>query len=278
MTLALVLKVAVREYFAQSALVAYLGRDAAVRVLRGQIGRGDLEPVYAVVWYCDLRGSTQLADTLPTAEYMSLLNAYFECTAGAVLDAGGQVLLLLGDAVLAIFPAEPNHSHHSASAEENHAIQQTIHLASRPPPGLLPLAATNSTDLRPADPYACRAALAAIRTAHARASELNRARAKEEKPLIKFGIGIHLGDLQYGNIGVPERLQFTVVGPVANEVARIENLTKTMKREVLVSDTFAHHVPLPWEHMGKHQLRGVGEARDIFALPESALAPEPSSP
>ncbi len=49
-----------------------------------------------------------------------------------------------------------------------------------------------------------------------------------ELPPLKYGIGLHLGDVTYGNIGIPERLEFTVIGSAANEAARIESMTKEL--------------------------------------------------
>ena len=79
--------------------------DAAARhVLDGQIRRGDGQRIYAAIWFSDLRDSTGWAESLPEKDYLALLNAYFECTAGAVIGSGGDVLLMIGDAVLAYIP------------------------------------------------------------------------------------------------------------------------------------------------------------------------------
>jgi len=97
-------KIANREETALNILSAYLGGDAATRVLDGQIKLGDGEVIPSVIWYSDLRHSTDLADSLPGEAFLAVLNDYFHCTAGAVLDHGGDVLRFIGDAVLAIFP------------------------------------------------------------------------------------------------------------------------------------------------------------------------------
>src|SRR5690606_12035019 len=83
-----------------------LGAYTGQRVLNGLIKRGDGEDIPAVIWYCDLRGSTALADKLPRSEYLDLLNRYFEAVAGAVLERGGEVLKFIGDGLLAIFPMD----------------------------------------------------------------------------------------------------------------------------------------------------------------------------
>ena len=72
---------------ADNALNAYLGETAAAKVLHGTIKRGAGEPLRAIIWVSDLRGFTDLSDRLGDANMIALLNAYFECLAGAVLDA-----------------------------------------------------------------------------------------------------------------------------------------------------------------------------------------------
>ena len=68
-----------------------------------------------------------------------------------------------------------------------------------------------------------------------------------------------------GNVGVPERLQFTLVGSPVNEVARIEDLTKTLGHPLLVSEAFANAVPRGWRGLGDHALRGINRPVGIFA-------------
>ena len=89
---------------AQNILDAYLGRNAGAKVLAGQIKRGDAEDIDAVIWFCDLRDSTQIADSMERRAFLALLNEYFECVLGPVLERGGEVLRFIGDAALAIFP------------------------------------------------------------------------------------------------------------------------------------------------------------------------------
>lgn len=84
-------------------LETYLGRDAAARVIAGNVVRGRTETMRAVIWYSDLHGFTKLTDTLPPAEIVALLNEYAEPVVEAVMAAGGEVLKFIGDGVLAIF-------------------------------------------------------------------------------------------------------------------------------------------------------------------------------
>jgi len=73
-------------------LDTYLGRHAGERVLTGSIKRGDGENIEAVIWFCDLRESTPLAQSMSQEEFLGALNQFFDCMAGAVLAHGGQVL------------------------------------------------------------------------------------------------------------------------------------------------------------------------------------------
>lgn len=68
------------------------------------IERGDGRLIDCALWYCDLRGSTRLAEALSHDENLELLNNYFADTAGAVMGHDGDVLLFIGDAVLRYFP------------------------------------------------------------------------------------------------------------------------------------------------------------------------------
>ncbi|MDH3695452.1 MAG: adenylate/guanylate cyclase domain-containing protein, partial [Gammaproteobacteria bacterium] len=102
--LAVLCKIKTRDQIVRNLLQAYLGKDAGEQVLKGQIQRGDVEAIYSVVWYSDLRNSTNMADAMEPVKFLEILNKYFECSAGAVLDHGGEVLRFVGDAVLAIFP------------------------------------------------------------------------------------------------------------------------------------------------------------------------------
>lgn len=91
---------------AQSLLETYVGKRSGARVLGGEIRRGDGDEIDAAIMFCDLRGSTKLAEKLGRADYITLLNEFFETTSTIIHAYGGEVLKFIGDAVLAVFPAE----------------------------------------------------------------------------------------------------------------------------------------------------------------------------
>ena len=87
-----------------AALEAYLGRRSAARVLAGPLRRDVGETIQAALLYADLRGFTALSESHPPAAVIAILNAWFDRIAGSVHAFGGEVLKLIGDGVLAIFP------------------------------------------------------------------------------------------------------------------------------------------------------------------------------
>jgi adenylate cyclase len=78
----------------------------------------------------------------------------------------------------------------------------------------------------------------------------------------------------YGNIGVPERLAFSAVGPTVIEVARIEKLTKTIGARVLTTREVAAFDPHLWYSVGDHALEGLGVPQELFGFREEAVAAE----
>ncbi len=226
--LAVASKVIIREQKTRNILNAYFGVNAADRILSGHIRRGDVERINAVIWYSDLRGSTPLADRMKAEAYLDVLNDYFESTAGAVIAHDGEVLMLIGDAVLAIFPIHFGRSQRQA----------------------------------------CAAAIEAAKDAQRRLVDCNKRRAENGEEQLAFGLALHVGEVVYGNIGLPERLELTVVGAATNEASRLQGLTKALGRPVLVSEGFAQNLNLDWEPMGRHELRGVAAPQAVFAPPE----------
>jgi adenylate cyclase len=117
---------------------------------------------------------------------------------------------------------------------------------------------------------ACRRALKADRIVRARVRELNEKRKAEERPVTSVYVGLHVGEVFYGNIGSIERLDFTVVGPAVNETSRIASMCRSVDRPVLISSNFADALPAGERSnlvsVGRFALRGVGHAKELFTL------------
>ncbi len=228
----------------RSLLDTYLGAYTGERVLNGRVQRGDGEDINAVIWFCDLRDSTEMAENLSRAEYLNVLNSFFECTASAVLERGGEVLKFIGDAVLAIFPID----------DEN------------PVPGCL-----NCTPVA----AACFRAIEAAKDSSRRLETLNAERTARGEAELRFALSIHKGKVTYGNVGVDQRLDFTVIGPAANEAVRIGNICKHLDQQILFSAEIASHLCRGAVSLGRHSLRGVRNDREIFTLESTEPAPMP---
>jgi adenylate cyclase len=115
----------------------------------------------------------------------------------------------------------------------------------------------------------CRHALDAAIEATRNIDEMNKARVAAGLPVASVDLALHLGEVLYGNVGATDRLDFTVIGPAVNEVARIEALCEPLGRAVLVSAEFAAgiaHAESRLVSLGRHTLRGVREPKEIFAL------------
>jgi adenylate cyclase len=115
---------------ASSLLGAYLGDDAGRRVHSGEIERGSVESIRAVLWFADMRGFTTLADGTPGLEVIALLDEVFETLTAPLRSRGGQVLKFMGDGMLAIFPlmaetqAETCRNAIHAAREAMHALDR----------------------------------------------------------------------------------------------------------------------------------------------------------
>jgi adenylate cyclase len=115
---------------------------------------------------------------------------------------------------------------------------------------------------------ACRSLLASIRSGAAAMNDLNDRHAGSGRPILRYGVGVHVGDVMYGNIGSRKRLDFTAIGPAVNIASRLETLTKMVGRPVLLSKDFIEAAKCTEEvdDLGRHQLRGLGQPIDVFAL------------
>jgi adenylate cyclase len=223
--LAIIVELQATRRIARHLMDTYVGHRTGERVLSGAITRGSGEAIRAVVWLCDLRGFTTLTDSMPRERIIAMLNDYFEAMVDAVTTEGGEPLKFMGDGMLAIFE----------------------------------LGATEDPAER------CGAALRAARAATEKIAVRNLERRAAGDPEIHFGLALHLGDVSYGNIGAPTRLDFTVIGPAVNHAARLEKVGHELGRPVVTSASFAVASKEALESIGRHSLRGVSEPQEVFA-------------
>lgn len=126
---------------------------------------------------------------------------------------------------------------------------------------------------------ACCAAIEAEGLVRQRIEALNARRSAGELPTTEAYLGLHVGEVFYGNIGSDSRLDFTVVGPAVNEAARIATMCRSADRDVLTSSAFAAAVtPEDREYLvsvGRYALRGIERPQELFTLirPDHRVAP-----
>ena len=117
------------------------------------------------------------------------------------------------------------------------------------------------------EPSACANLLHAVTEAREAMVAINEKNGETGRAPLNYGIGIHVGDVMYGNIGSRTRLDFTVIGPAVNMASRLESLTKQLGKTVLLSRAFADFVASDFdlERIGEHPVRGFNEPIELFA-------------
>jgi adenylate cyclase len=225
--MALVCKLGIYPRLITSVTDAYLGPTIAREVLSGRIRLGSGSQVRALVWYSDLRNSTGLAEELGEDHYITLLNDYFDCTGRAAVEAGGEILAFIGDAVLAIFPIDED------TVTQHQAIEQGV---------------------------------SAARAARRVREEVNARRKEVGDVELDFGIALCVGEVRLGNIGIRQRLSFSVIGPSVNEAERIEKETKRLGVPVLTTHEVARDHSLGWREVTRVNLRGTHHETALYGL------------
>ena len=224
-----VLEVHALRHISRSLMNTYVGKRTSEKVLAGMIKRGDADVINAALWFSDLRDFTHLTETLSADEILEMLNEYFEFVSAAVTARGGEILRFIGDAMLIVFPIDDNMC----------------------------------------DRTACNAAIDAAIDAQNTLETMNHRRRRHGQPEIKFGVGLNIGEVIYGNVGAPDRLDFTVMGPAVNRTARLESMTKDFDCNILFSHKFSELIEIPSQFMGDHDMKGIAEPQAVYALCET---------
>jgi len=208
----------------------YMGKAASQRVLAGQIVRGQAENMAAVLWFSDLRDYTRTADSIAPEEVIPFLNDHVAPQVEEITAHGGDIVKLVGDGVLALFPIE--------------FPAETPRVAGR--------------------------ALTAADRVLKRMEAVNRDRLGSGQVACDLSIGLHVGDVYFGNVGAQSRLDFTVIGPAVNETARIEEMSRALDQKIVVSQRFAETLITEDQSrivaLGRYALRGVRRPQQLYTL------------
>ena len=155
------------------------------------------ELLTATILMSDIRGFTELSERLPPRQVVGILNRYFTEMVEECMEHGGLIDKFIGDAIMVEFGA---------------------------PVRLAPEVSARA---------AARAALGMKR----RLARLNDALVHDGLPPLKIGIGVHTGEAIAGNIGAPQRIDYTLIGDSVNTTARIESACKEVGHDLLISET-----------------------------------------
>lgn len=200
--------------------------------------QGELEPqeLTATVLFMDIRSFTSISEKMRPRDLLNWLNTYLEAMTDCIMDHGGVVDKYIGDAIMAVFGVPFCHTEYSE-------IQQD---------------ALN--------------AVAACIAMHEKLHELNQQLRIERKPLIKFGIGLHTGQLVAGSVGGSRRLNYSVIGDAVNVAARLEAMNKEIVSDspfnlLVTGRTFAYvRNRYEGQKVGAIQLRGKKEETVVYAI------------
>jgi adenylate cyclase len=109
---------------------------------------------------------------------------------------------------------------------------------------------------------ACRGALQAAAAGRA-LSEKWRERGR---PGFRTRFGLHTGPAVVGNVGARERINYTLVGQVANQASRLEGMNKVYGTEILASGEIARPTSdlFVWRHIDRVIAAGTTEAHDVY--------------
>ncbi|MDF1631991.1 adenylate/guanylate cyclase domain-containing protein [Mycoplana sp. MJR14] len=224
-SLAVAAKMAVLGKLADNMLLTYLGGNAGRRVLSGQIRRGDGDTIRAALVMADMRQSTVLAEKEGRQAYIDTLNDFFDAIATPFNRNGGEILSFIGDGFLAVYPCGRH---------------------------------------REPSQVAAQSAMSAVRHATMRMNELNARRNRAGLADIRYGIGLHVGNVMFGNVGLKDRLTFSAFGSAVNEVQRLQGLTKKYAKSIVASQTFATYCGGEWVTLGEEKLRGVRQKLTVL--------------
>jgi len=247
LSLATVLRFQIKSFTCKTLLNIYLGEDAGNRVYGGHIERGEGLSIRSVIWFSDIRNFTSMSGELSRHELVELINGVFEVTVQVIREHKGQVLKFIGDGLMAIFSTgAASFQRSSFSADEKREVDDQA-------------------------ASVCRNARLAAKDLQIRLDALKKER--ETKGLLgaSVGVGLHYGDVSYGNVGAMERLDFTVLGSHVNLASRTESLCSKLGAQVLCTSDFVkldRAGSESWESQGEHSVKGVSDPVHVYKLQE----------
>jgi adenylate cyclase len=187
-------------------------RYAPEAVVEQILAQGDVvltgEQRDITILFADIRNFTQLADSLPPAEVVHVLNAVLGRLSDAVLTVGGTLDKYLGDGLMAFFGAPVAYADEALRAVQS-----------------------------------ARMMMKAMGELNVQLAAERKAEGKAPLPLLELGVGINSGPVIAGNIGSQMRTEYTCIGDAANVAARLCSIAQG--GEVLLGTSTAQRVGVP---------------------------------
>ena len=186
------------------------------------------------ILFSDIRGFTTLSETMDEEEIIAQLNEYLTEMVECVNHHGGTLHKFIGDAVMAVWGDVI-----SKGPEED-----------------------------------ARRALRAALEMRPTLAKLNEKWRAEGRPPFKIGIGLNQGEVIVGNIGAPQRMEFTVIGDVVNAASRIEGQTKEWHADIAVGENVKALAGdgFHFRTLGLIRLAGKRNALRMYAVVEEVEA------
>ncbi len=184
----------VRDVFARFVPAAVV--DDVLKRTDGDLRLGGVT-MEATVMFTDLRGFTSVAEALPAAEVIQIVNQYLDQMTKAIHAHGGTIVSYEGDGIMAVFGAPIEQVDHA-----DRAIATAREMLETRLPGF-----------------------------NEWLDERNIASG------FSMGIGLNSGDVVSGNVGSESRLEYAAIGDTTNTAARLQGMTKGTAHSVFISDT-----------------------------------------
>ena len=117
--------------------------------------------------------------------------------------------------------------------------------------------------------HGARAATRAALAMRERLAALNAEREARGEPVVRFGVGLHTGDVVLGAVGLPERSDYTAIGDTVNTASRMESLTKEFRVDAVLSEETVDHLDgdrASAAPLGEAHVKGKASALKVFTL------------
>jgi adenylate cyclase len=191
------------------------------------------------ILFSDIRGFTTMTESTDAGKLVAQLNEYFADMVGIVLQEGGTLQKFIGDAIMAAWG--DTHSD-GIGVDARHAVNAALQM---------------------------RPALAKLN---------DRWKDSPDRAKLAIGIGVNHGDVIVGNIGHPQRMEFTVLGDGVNLAARLESATKQFHMDILVGEEAEKLTRDQFVYRGVDLLTFKGKTKpvEVFGVVSDRSQPPPA--